>query len=101
MSSGGFIVRGQLETAMPVLRSWRWLFAAMSILLPLALVVVSLTYQGGVWLIVTLACAAAASVLLVELSSRDHPVRAWGGARPHEHPPSLRVIELRTPSDRK
>ena len=74
----------------------------MSILLPLALVVVSLTYQGGVWLIVSLACAAAASVLLVELSSRDKPVRAWGRARaPHEHPPSMRVLELRVPTDRK
>lgn len=87
---------------MPVLRGWRWLFAAMSVVLPIALVLVSLTYQGGVWLIVTLAFGAAASVLLVELSSRDKPVRAWGRVRePHEHPPSMRVLELREPTDRK
>lgn len=57
---------------------WRWVVAAASVVVPVAAVLGSLSYQGGVWLMVALGAGAAASVLLVELSERHHhhPKRA-------------------------
>lgn len=64
---------------------WRWIVAAASVVVPVAAVLGSLSYQGGIWLMVALGAGAAASVLLVELSERHHhhPKRA-DSRRPDE-----------------
>jgi anti-sigma-K factor RskA len=51
---------------------WRWIVTAASIVVPLVLVLASLSYRGGIWLMVALAAGAAASVVLVELGERHH-----------------------------
>ena len=48
---------------------WRWIVAAAGVVVPLAAVLGSLRYHSGLWPIVFLAVAAAASVLLVEIGS--------------------------------
>jgi hypothetical protein len=41
-----------------------------SVIIPLAVVVLTLPYHGGLWLLLALAGGAAASVMLVELGER-------------------------------
>lgn len=54
----------------------RWVSAAASVIVPLVVVVLTLPYQGGLWLLLALAGGAAASVMLVELGERSDAARA-------------------------
>ena len=45
-------------------------------IIPLAVVVLSLPYHGGLWLLLALAGGAAASVMLVELGERSNAAPA-------------------------
>lgn len=69
----------------------RWVSAAASVIIPLAVVVFSLPYQGGLWLLLALAGGAAASVMLVELGERSD-------AAPSE--PEAEVVHLPTSTPR-
>ena len=62
-----------------------------SVIIPLAVVVSTLPYHGGLWLLLALAGGAAASVMLVELGERG------GDAAPAE-PEAAEVVQL--PSSR-
>jgi hypothetical protein len=50
--------------------------ATASVIIPLAVVVFSLPYHGGLWLLLALAGGAAGSIMLVELGERSDAPRA-------------------------
>jgi hypothetical protein len=60
--------------------------AIASVIVPLAVVVFTLPYHGGLWLLLALAGGAAASVMLVELAERSD-------AAPAE-PEATEVVQL-------
>jgi hypothetical protein len=49
----------------------RWLIAGASVVVPVAVVLFALPFQGGIWLLLALAGGTAASVALVELADRS------------------------------
>lgn len=74
-------------------RRLRWAITLGSVIVPLAVVVLSLPYHGGLWLLLALAGGAAASVILVELGERRDDV----GPEPDFLPGSLRLLEIQVP----
>jgi hypothetical protein len=62
--------------------------ATASVIIPLAVVVFTLPYHGGLWLLLALAGGAAASVMLVELGERSDAARA--------EPEAAEVVQLPT-----
>jgi hypothetical protein len=68
----------------------RWVSAMASVIVPLAVVVFTLPYHGGLWLLLALAGGAAASVMLVELGERSD------GAAPVE-PEAAEIVQLPPP----
>ena len=74
-------------------RRLRWVIALGSVIVPLAVVVLSLPYHGGLWLLLALAGGAAASVILVELGER----RDAAGPEPDFLPGSPRLLEIQVP----
>lgn len=54
----------------------RWAIAAASVVAPVAVVLLSLPFQGGLWLLFALAGGVATSIALVELSGRKDAVAA-------------------------
>jgi hypothetical protein len=74
-------------------RRLQWGVALASVVLPLAIVVLSLPYHGGLWLLLALAGGAAASIVLVELGERSD-----ARAKPENTylPGSLRLLEIQS-----
>jgi hypothetical protein len=50
----------------------RWVSATASVIIPLAVVVLALPYQGGLWLLLALVGGVAASIVLLELAERNN-----------------------------
>jgi hypothetical protein len=69
-----------------------WLVVSASVVLPLAVVLLSLRYQTGLWPVAALATAAAVAVALAELSSR---AASLGASRGREAEGSIEPARLR------
>lgn len=72
----------------------RWAIAVASVVVPLAVVVLTLPYHGGLWLLLALAGGAAASIVLVELAERSDDAAGPEGDGA-QLPGSLRLLEIK------
>jgi hypothetical protein len=73
--SGGLTLRPQTPGELLVddrrKTKQRWALATGSVVIPVAVVLFSLPFHGGLWLLLALAGGVAASLVLVELGARD------------------------------